>query len=415
MTLEIRPYREDEATAFFRVPGIVFGNHTDEARAETRAGRMDIPPEWSLCAFEDGQLATTYATFPFVMRLNGAKAQAAGVTIVGTLPWFRRRGHLRKIMQADFQRRYEERREPIAVLLASIAAIYQRYGYAVCSARYSYSIDPKLIAFAPSLPPATGTWREASRDELPLLESLYREFSRARNGYLHRAPAIWSGQVLGIGEAFGSDQVGGPSLIAVYEEGGEPKGYVTYAPKSFDAYPDGAGPGQRVFVRDYAWLTPGAYRAMWEHFATFDLARRIVIDRAPVDDPAFDIVLDPRELHATKGDWLLGRVIDVERALPLRPYGHEGRITFELRDAMCPWNAGRWQLDTGAEGAAVRRTDESPQLMLDVSSLAQLLFGQVSPSQAVRAGRADAAPDAPLALWDAIWRTNYAPFCPDSF
>ena len=88
---------------------------------------------------------------------------------------------------------------------------------------------------------------------------------------------------------------------------------------------------------------------------------------------------------------------------------------FELRDEMCPWNAGRWALEAGADGASVTHTKESPQLTLDVSALVQLLFGQVSPSLAVRYGRADAAPDAPLALWDAMFRTEYAPFCPDMF
>jgi hypothetical protein len=82
---------------------------------------------------------------------------------------------------------------------------------------------------------------------------------------------------------------------------------------------------------------------------------------------------------------------------------------------MCPWNAGRWALDAGAGGASVVRTKDSPQLTLDVSALAQLLFGQVSPSQAVRYARADAAPGAPLQFWDAMWRTEYAPFCPDMF
>jgi hypothetical protein len=82
---------------------------------------------------------------------------------------------------------------------------------------------------------------------------------------------------------------------------------------------------------------------------------------------------------------------------------------------MCPWNAGRWALECGGEGSAVRRTDEPPQLTLEISALAQILFGQVSPTQSVRIGRAEASRDAPLALWDAIWRTAYAPFCPDGF
>jgi predicted acetyltransferase len=417
VTLEIRPYLPEESDAFNRVPAIVFGNYTGKLRSETpveQRGPDLVPPELSVCAFEDGTLASTYAAYPFTMRLNGAKASAAGVTAVGTLPWFRRRGHLRKIMEYDFKRRYEERMEPIGVLLASMAAIYQRYGYGVCSSRYAYTIDPKRIDFAPTLAPSRGTWREASKDELPLLQSMYRQFSRPRNGYLHRAPVMWDVQVLGLGPNFGGGPNFGPSLIAVYEEAGAPQGYVVYAAKWYDQAPDGAGPGQRLLVRDYVWHTPSAYRAMWDFFKTFDLANRVLLPMAPPDDPAFDIMLDPRELDATRFDWLLGRIIDVERALPLRPYG-EGRVVFELRDEMCPWNGGHWALDAGAEGTTMTRSKESPSLSLDVSALAQLLFGQVSPTHAVRYGRAEAAPNAPLLLWDAMFRTEYAPFCPDGF
>jgi predicted acetyltransferase len=243
---------------------------------------------------------------------------------------------------------------------------------------------------------------------------MYRQFSQPRNGYLHRAPVMWDLQVLGLGPNLAPGPDFGPSLIAVYEEAGTPQGYVAYAAKSHEQAPDGAGPGERVLVRDYVWHTPSAYRAMWDFFKTFDLAKRVLIPATPLDDPAFDILLDPRELNATRFDWLLGRVIDVERALPLRPFG-EGRVVFELRDHMCPWNDGRWALDAGAEGSTMTRSKESPSLALDISALAQLLFGHLSPTRAVRYGRAEAMLSAPLALWDAMFRTEYAPFCPDGF
>lgn len=412
MALEIRPYREDEADAFYRVPSIVFGNYTGQPQSVERASAM--PPDWSLCAFEDGELATAYGAFPFTMRFNGGETPAAGVSFVGTLPHWRRRGHLRKIMETDLRRRYEQRMQPVAILLASIAAIYQRYGYAVCSSKYRYAIDPRWVGFAPSVPRPQGTWREVMKDDVAVLQDIYREFITQRTGYLHRAPIMWD-ILLGLRPDLGGGGEYGASIIAVYEEHGAPKGYVAYGAKGFETHPDGAGAGQRVMVRDYAWLTPGAYRAMWDYFKTFDLAARIHVDRAPVDDPAFDIMLDPRELNATRGDWLLGRIIDLERLVPLRPYGREGRAILDVRDEMCPWNEGRWLIETGGEVTAVRRTNESPDLSLDVSALAQLLFGQVSPSLAVRYGRAEASPAAQLSRLDAIFRTQYAPFCPDMF
>lgn len=412
MALEIRPYRPEETEAFYRVPSIVFGRYNARPHDASQPGQM--PPDWSLCAFEDGELATAYGAYPFTIRMNGAPNPVAGVSYVGTLPWHRRKGHLRKIVEADFRRRYEQREQPMAMLLASVASIYQRYGYAVVSTRTRYSIDPRWISTVPSLPKPRGSWREASRDELPLIKDLYREFVAPRTGYLHRASVMWDSQILGgMGPVFGGPE-DAPSLLNVYEEDGKPQGYLAYAAKEYQEHEDGAGPGQRVLVRELIGLQPSAHIAAWQMLRTFDLARRVQMYAGP-DDPAFDILQDPRELNATKGDWLLARIIDVERELTLRPYGAEGRVVFELRDEMCPWNADRWALEAGPEGGSMSRTKESPQLTLDVSALAQLLFGHVSPSRAVRIGRAEASPDAPLTLWDDIWRTAYAPFCPDGF
>lgn len=413
MALEIRPYREEETEAFYRVPSIVFGNYTGKPREPERA-EFVMRPEWTLCAFEDGELATTYGAFPFQQRVNGGVTRAAGVTVVGTLPQFRRRGHLRRIMETDFKRRYEEQLEPVAILLASIAGIYQRYGYACVSTAVRYNIDPRWVNFVPSMAPADGSWREVSKEQQPVLQDMYDSFIAPRNGFLRRAQAMWDAQVYA-GDTYDGLKPG-PSLIAVYSEGGKDLGYVVWAAKHASSGPaDDGGPGQRIYVRDFVYSTPSAYRAMWEYLKRFDLATRIIFDCAPVDDPAFHALLDPRELNAQHRDWLHGRIIDVERLLPHRPYGSAGRVVFDVRDEMCPWNAGRWALEAGPEGSAISRSKDSPSLSLDISALAQLFYGQISPANAVRFGRAECTPDADLKLWDAMWRTEYAPFCPNMF
>lgn len=414
MALEIRPVRDEEWEAFNRVPGIVFGNHTGEPWDPNNPRNQVFRPEWSVAAIEDGEVATTYGAYPFTQRLNGGKVRAAGVTFVGTLPQFRRRGHLRKIMEYDFKRRYEERLEPVAILLASIASIYQRYGYACVSTTVRFDIDPKWINFVPSMPKSSGAWREVKKDQQPLLDEMFTSFIEPRNGWLRRGTPMWDMQVFS-GDTY--DGVNpGPSLISLYEENGEPQGYVAWAPKFVHSTPSDSGPpGQRIYIRDYVYKTPSAYRAMWDYLKNFDLASRIVFDAVPTDDPAFHVLQDPRELHATHRDWMHGRILDLERLLPLRPYGAEGRVVFDVRDEMCPWNADRWALEAGPEGSAVSRTKESPSLTLDISALAQLLYGQVSPTNSVRYGRAEASRDADLKLWDAMWRTEYAPFCNNGF
>src|SRR5664280_202560 len=62
-----------------------------------------------------------------------------------------------------------------------------------------------------------------------------------------------------------------------------------------------------------------------------------------------------RRLGTTVGDGLWLRVVDVAVALEGRAYGVEGtatgRLTLDLRDDYCPWNAGCWSMDV-VEGRA---------------------------------------------------------------
>ena len=396
--LTVRPAEPEEMDEFARIVSLslAMDRHAFEA----------LRPEWTLCAFESGRLATCYAAWPFTMRLDGAPVPIAGVTTVSTLPVHRRRGHLRAIMDADFQRLHEQGGAALAVLYASMAAIYQRFGYGIVSTHVSYRVEPRFLAFS-SPAHVRGALREVTRDESGLLNEVYRRFRDPRTGYLHRSRALWAAGPL-------EDPPAGHQLsLLVYEEDGEPLGHVAYTTGP-GHYP-GPGPSQVLQVRDIAWLTPSAYRAVWEHLARFDLVREVFWRSAPTDDPLPHLLLEPRMLNATARDGLLARLVDIDRALASRPYAAAAALTFDVVDDLCPWNAGRWRMDTTGDGAEVRRTGEEPQVTLPVSTLAMLLFGQVTATEAARMGRLDAhEPDA-LVKWDLALRTKHRPFCPDQF
>jgi predicted acetyltransferase len=332
-------------------------------------------PEWTLCAFESGRLATCYAAWPFTMRLNGAPVSIAGVTTVSTAPVSRRRGHLRSIMDADFYRLHESGGAPIAALYASLAAIYQRYGYGIVSTHVSYQVEPRYLTFSQ---PATlrGGLRELTRDDAGLLNDIYRRFRDPRNGYLHRSRASWAVGPLA------APPDGHTLSILLYEEDGEPQGYVIY--------------------------TTG-------HIGRFDLVRDVYWRSVPSDDPLPHLLLEPRMLRATARDGILARIIDLPRALTSRPYGALATLTFEIRDEMCPWNAGRWSLETSGSETRVDRTTAEPHLTMPIQTLSMLLFGQITPTEAARMGRLDAHDEAALHLWDAAMRTRYRPYCADQF
>jgi predicted acetyltransferase len=178
---------------------------------------------------------------------------------------------------------------------------------------------------------------------------------------------------------------------------------------------DTPGPNQRLTIRDLVWLTPTAYRAAWNYIAKMDLVNSIKWSRVPTDDPLPHLLLEPRMLRRTSGDGLLGRIIDVEKALPQRRYDEEGTLTFEISDDLCLWNRGRWKLEASTEGSFISRANGDPQVTMPVSTLAMLMFGQISASEAARMARLDVEDNSALPLWDKVMRTKYRPFCADGF
>jgi predicted acetyltransferase len=120
-------------------------------------------------------------------------------------------------------------------------------------------------------------------------------------------------------------------------------------------------------------------------------------------------------LNAIIWDGLLARIVDVDRALAQRPYSGAGRLTCEVQDDMAPWNCGRWQVETDGRSTTVRRTDRLPELTMPVATLAPLLFGHFSASQAARMGRLTAHEPSALPRWDALLRTAFPPGCGNGF
>ena len=403
MSCEIRPIKPEELDEMSRIVRTNF--------AIPGEMNLKMPPEWTLCAFCDGRMATTYAAWPLKMQLNGSQTPVSGVTMVGTLPAYRRQSHLRKITSEHFKQLHEQGDYAIAALFASKAAIYQRYGYAVVSTRNAYKVEPRYINLIPS-PAVPGEFREAGDDDLTTMLDLYHRFIEAKTGYLHRNKTF----EVALGAPFTVLKTYVPSTLmikVIYLEAEKPAGYVIY---SLDrGTPPGIPGGQLINITDLVWLSTSAYRAIWKYFTHMDLVQDIVWGRVPPDDPMPHLMLEPRDLNITSGDGLLARIVDVARALSLRPYSDEGRLAFEVMDDVCLWNQGKWEVDITAGGTEIHSTEKTPQLVMPVSTLAMLFFGQITASEAARMGRLDVSDSKALPIWDRVMRTDYRPFCADMF
>jgi predicted acetyltransferase len=403
VTIEIRSVRAEEMSAYRRISTYVFAENDRDPE-----DRSDEPvqPEWTTCAFVDGRIAAVMAAFPFTMRWNGAPVAVAGITDVGTDPEFRRRGLLRRLKEHGF-REQRERGQYLAILWASMGAIYQRFGYGLASTDARYEFDPRQAALVDDVA-SRGSVRLTPADEaLPELKRAYRTFATPRTLALHRADVAWRYLLRG-----GAKDA--RRHVAVYRDGdGAPTGYVVFGTKEVPARSEPA-PDQEMDVHEFVAADRDAFRGLWEFIRAHDLVARVHM-RVAEDDPAPALMLEPRALRRRTADGIWMRIVDVERALPLRRYGEAGALTLTVRDDLCDWNDGTFRIETDGASAEAGRTTDAPDLTLPVRSLAMLASGHYSATQLERWGQLETRHADALRTADRLFATEYRPHCLDGF
>ena len=145
MVVDIRPATEAEMDDFRQVAQNALMVPTNLYPPEAVQA---IRPEMTLCAFEEGRVATALAAWPLKMRFNGGSLPVAGITFVGTRPTCRRKGYLRRTITRYFESMHENNGPAMAALYASQASIYHRYGYGIVSTHHRYNVAPRDLAFA---------------------------------------------------------------------------------------------------------------------------------------------------------------------------------------------------------------------------------------------------------------------------
>ncbi|HET9614302.1 MAG TPA: sterol carrier protein domain-containing protein, partial [Candidatus Limnocylindrales bacterium] len=200
----------------------------------------------------------------------------------------------------------------------------------------------------------------------------------------------------------------GPINIAVHELDGRIDAWALY--RIAQREEDGRFKGQ-VRVVEAIGLDPAGTHEIWRFLLEVDLMEEITMRLLPVDTPLLQLVARPSSLSFRVNTGLWVRPVDVGAALSARGYAREGRVTFEVADAFCPWNEGTWTL---ADGTA-KRSSRSPDLRLDVTALGTTYLGGFSFGQLVRAGVVEEVRRGAAARADAMFASSRAPWCPEIF
>ena len=403
MTVDIRVCGPDELRLGLEPIFHFFGSAPTEQTAEN-FGRV-LPADRMHVALEDGRAVGGAAAFPFELTVPGSRVRAAGVTLVGVLPTHRRRGILRSLMRAQLDD-VRERGEPVAYLWASEETIYGRFGYGVASFTGEIELARDRSAFAVPLEPV-GAIRLVGHDEaLQLLPALYERVAADTPGMFGRTPEWWETRSL-------SDEEWrrrGESELnrAVLEVDGEPQAYALYRVKL--QFEQGSSTGYTRVVEAMG-RTPEAIAHMWRFLFDVDWMDRVTASLLPVDHPLFFLLAHPRRMRFRLGDGVWVRLVDVQAALAGRAYRDADPVVLDVADAFCAWNEGCWRV--GNDG--VERTEDAPEIRLDVTALGSVYLGGFTFAQLARAARVEELRPGAVERADDLFRTSVAPWCPEIF
>ncbi len=367
-------------------------------------------PERIIAAFDGDRPIASAGALTFRLSVPGGEAAAAGVTLVGVNPAYRRRGILRSMMRHQLDD-VRARGEPIAILWASEGAIYQRFGYGLATLNGTFEIERGHAAFARPAPPE-GTVRLVDREAaMGVFPRLYDRVRVATPGMVDRTEAWW--RWISLHDTDHQRGENGMKFLAVYEAGGQVEGTAIYRVKPDW---DDRGPNGRLVVFEVIATTPRAIRDLWGWLFEVDLVRHVRAVRGPVPHPLQLLLAEPRRLGFTVGDAIWLRVVDVPAALTARTYGGAGTLVLEVRDAFCPWNAGRWRLVVADEGrGAVEPTAAAADLTLDAADLGATYLGTFRFSELARVGRVVENTPGALLRADALFAAARAPWCSTMF
>ena len=400
MDIDIRPITEDERADWLRAAETSFSVVPKDDELE--AALPVIEADRSFAAFEGGRIVGTSAAATFRMVVpGGARTPTAGVTAVGVHPTHRRRGINTALMEAILEQA-AERGEPFAMLLASEAAIYGRFGYGLTSLMGEFEADSKQMAFVKGSPSGGRVDLVSKEEAMPIVDLVYD--AAIGPGGVER-DARWRDYAFA---TVGEDK-DKPWFYAIHRtEEGEPDAYAVYTMKHdwTRSIPSGT-----LTVSECVASTPSGYAGIWRYLFDVDLVAKVEAWGRPIDEALLYLAREPRRLHFSVNDGYWLRVIDVVAALEARRYRTDGRLVLEIADTFRPGTAGRYELTvTDGTGRCVR-SDAQPDLSGAINVLGATYLGGATFHQLALAGQVEELTPGAVAKADAIFASVPAPWC----
>lgn len=379
------PIRVATAEDYERLADTFAASMMTERRPSAAAAAI-FEPERAFLAEDAANPVGSALSYTRTLSVPGNVVPAAHVTKVGVAATHRRGGLLTALMR----RQLSTVPESFAVLWATETSIYERFGYGQASWNTDLTVD--LARARPYGVPASDRLREIGAEEASeVLPDVLAAYQRARPGVSGRGTAHWESYLDDPAE----ERNGATRLrVLVHETAGIADGYALWRGKlGFGA----TGVDGEVRIRELAASNRDAYRALWSHLLSMDLAMTLHFPHAAIDEPMRRLVANTRALCPVLRDGLWVRIVDVPKALAQRRYASEIDLVLNVRDDFLPESGGRFRLTGGRGHARCEPSQDRAELSVSIAALGAVYLGGRSLSDVAFDGGVDEHRDGALA------------------
>jgi predicted acetyltransferase len=364
--------------------------------------------------FHDGTrwVSTAGAFGKQVVLPGGGTTPVAAVTAVTVSPSHRRRGLLSAMMRHQLEDVRARGTEALAMLFASEAAIYGRFGYGMAAPVAELSGKVRELGFRPDVQLGDGSVTHV--DAETLLASgpeLHQRAMMQRPGLMERTRPWWDNWIHD-NEVRRKD-AGKLRFLLHHEADGTASGFGIYRPKN--SWTDRGQPNSELQVQEVLATNHRAYAKIWRYLLDMDLVRTFAYDGAAVDEPLLSLVADRRALSCQVRDGIYVRLVDMPRALTSRSYAAPVDVVLDVTDEVCAWNTGRLRLRGGPDGAECETTRAPADIAISARELGAIYLGGVSLQALANAGLVDELTPGSVHRTAIAFGWPVAPGVPDDF
>lgn len=403
LTLRPVPADADELGDWLRLVATVFKNPRPVTPQQLEARRPLYRRQRLTGVFEGPRVVGTLRSWNLTLTVPGGAVAANAISSVTVAPTHRRRGLLSAMLTADLARAAAHG-TPVAILIASEAPIYGRFGFGPATEAATWTVNATAARFRREPEPGCRTELVPETDLREEAPTVYE--AARRPGAIDRDPHWWN-DALGVAETPGDPRAVHHAVL-VRDAAGEVQRFLHYRPEERWEEREYRSV---VHVEDLHARTPDAYAALWRYLVDLDTVATVRAADHAVDEPLPWLLTDARAARQTaRADFEWTRLLDPAAALSARRYDVPGRAVIEVVDP-AGWATGTFLLDADADGTGMcTPTTAAPDLTLGVDTLSALWLGGGDLAAAALSGRAHPHRPEALPRIAALLRTARAPW-----